>query len=94
MRFRPIIEIDLLYSHYFCNIPKVLNQLTKLSTGSTRFTISVASFSSVIIDLPCITEQVKIANFLSAIDEKINHCQTQIEKTEQWKKGLLQQLFI
>jgi type I restriction enzyme S subunit len=28
-----------------------------------------------------------------AIDEKINQCQTQIEKTEVWKKGLLQQLF-
>jgi type I restriction enzyme S subunit len=39
-------------------------------------------------------EQIKIANFLSAIDEKINHCQLQIEKTENWKKGLLQQLFV
>jgi type I restriction enzyme S subunit len=39
-------------------------------------------------------EQTKIANFLSAIDDKINHCQLQIEKTEVWKKGLLQGMFV
>jgi type I restriction enzyme S subunit len=94
MRFRPNIKIDILYSHYFCNISSVLKQLTKLATGSTRFTISVRSFSSVEISLPCLKEQTKIAHFLSAIDEKINHCQLQIEKTENWKKGLLQQLFV
>jgi type I restriction enzyme S subunit len=42
---------------------------------------------------PSIAEQTKIASFLSAIDEKINHCQDQIEKVGIWKKGLLQQLF-
>jgi type I restriction enzyme S subunit len=39
-------------------------------------------------------EQTKIANFLSAIDDKINHCQLQITKTEVWKKGLLQGMFV
>ncbi|NDP21984.1 MAG: restriction endonuclease subunit S [Paludibacter sp.] len=43
---------------------------------------------------PSIPEQTKIANFLAAIDEKINHCQEQIEKATIWKKGLLQQLFV
>mgnify|MGYP001488361105 CR=1 FL=1 len=93
MRFRPTIEIDILYSHYFCNISSVLKQLTKLATGSTRFTISVNSFSSVEIQLPCLEEQTAIANFLSAIDEKINQTQMQIEKMEVWKKGLLQKMF-
>ncbi len=40
-----------------------------------------------------IIEQQKIATFLSAIDEKISHSSTQIEKMETWKKGLLQQMF-
>jgi type I restriction enzyme S subunit len=71
MRFRPKTELDILYSHYFCNVPYVLNQLSQLATGSTRFTISVKSFSSVEIILPCVAEQYKIANFLSQIDEKI-----------------------
>lgn len=94
MRFRPTIYLDILYSHYFCNIPSVLSQLSKLSTGSTRFTISVSSFSSVEIKLPAIQEQNKIAIFLSSIDNKINQCSKQIEGMENWKKGLLQQMFI
>jgi type I restriction enzyme S subunit len=44
--------------------------------------------------IPSLSEQTKIANFLSAIDDKINHCQVQIEKMEVWKKGLLQKMFV
>lgn len=94
MRFRPNIVIDILYSHYFCNISSVLSQLTKLATGSTRFTISVKSFSSIDIHLPCLEEQASIANFLSAIDDKINNTNSQINQTELWKKGLLQGMFV
>lgn len=94
IRFRPNVELNILYSHYFCNIPDVLSQLSKLSTGSTRFTISVKSFSSVEVKLPCLDEQKKIADFLSATDNKIKAVQQQIEKTELWKKGLLQKMFV
>jgi type I restriction enzyme S subunit len=41
-----------------------------------------------------IHEQTKIANFLSAIDNKIHYTQKQIEKAEVWKKGLMQQMFV
>jgi len=94
MRFRPIQEIQILYSHYFCNIPSVLNQLTKLATGSTRFTISVKSFSDINVSLPSLHEQTLIANFLSALDDKIKHNAVQIQKMEVWKKGLLQKMFV
>ncbi len=43
--------------------------------------------------IPSTAEQTKIANFLSAIDDKINHTQKQIEKVEDWKKGLMQRMF-
>jgi len=41
-----------------------------------------------------IIEQTKIANFLSSLDEKINQCSSQIEKTVQRKKWLLQKMFV
>ena len=93
MRYRPKIKIDILYSHYFCNVPSVLKQISQLASGSTRFTISVKAFSSIILNLPSLPEQQKIASFLSTIDEKIEKCQGQIKAMDKWKKGLLQQMF-
>ena len=36
----------------------------------------------------------KIASFLSSIDNKIEITSTQLEKTREFKKGLLQQMFV
>ena len=46
------------------------------------------------LKIPCIEEQTKIANFLSAIDQKIEVVAQQIEQAKQWKKGWLQQMFV
>ena len=61
--------------------------------GGVRDYLFYENFSNVKINLPSNKEQLKIANFLSAIDDKINHTQKQVEKAEVWKKGLMQQMF-
>lgn len=62
--------------------------------GGVRDYLFYENFSNIKISLPCNKEQLKIANFLSIIDDKINCTQKQIEKAEVWKKGLMQQMFV
>jgi type I restriction enzyme S subunit len=51
-------------------------------------------FSSTILPCPSIEEQIKIANFLSSIDKKIENTKNELEKTKEFKKALLQQMFV
>ncbi len=53
----------------------------------------ISKFSPLEILIPSLEEQILIADFLSAIDYKINSVAEALEATQQWKKGLLQQLF-
>ena len=94
IRFRPKAKLDILYSHYFCNISDVLRQISRVATGSTRFTVSLSEFSKIQVNLPSLPEQTKIANFLSPIDSKIEQIAKQLYETKQFKKALLQQMFV
>ncbi|EKF47427.1 restriction endonuclease subunit S [Acinetobacter nosocomialis] len=59
-----------------------------------RMNITNKDFFDMPIFYPCLEEQTKIANFLSAIDQKIEVVAQQIEQAKTWKKGLLQQMFV
>jgi len=81
------------FSRYLFRSESFRKDVVVLAQGSTRFNISKTQFMKLVIKLPSFPEQTKIANFLSAIDDKINHSGMQIEKLELWKKGLMQQMF-
>ena len=76
-------------------IAEILNSIAKRHVayvGNPKLMNNV--MAGIEINIPAsITEQIKISNFLSAIDDKINHTQKQVEKAEVWKKGLMQQMF-
>jgi type I restriction enzyme S subunit len=80
-------------SHFFRSPDFRLNVIV-LAQGSTRFNISKINFMKIKIKLPSLPEQTKIANFLTAIDEKITNNQTQLDAVKQYKQGLLQQMFV
>ena len=56
--------------------------------------LSAEIIKSLIFYFPSLPEQTKIANFLSAIDDKITLVEKQLAATKTYKKGLMQQLFI
>lgn len=56
--------------------------------------LNKADFSGVKFKIPLLPEQEKIAEFLTSIDNLIESKQQQITQAEQWKKGLMQRLFV
>jgi type I restriction enzyme S subunit len=88
-----VLKSDKGYANTF--VAEILNSISRKYVsyvGNPKLMNNV--MAEIKISIPTsIKEQTKIANFLSAIDEKIKHCQLQIEKTEVWKKGLMQQMF-
>jgi type I restriction enzyme S subunit len=71
-----------------------VNNVLERCTGTSYPAINPTDLGKINISIPCHEEQTQIANFLSAIDDKIKLVSTQLEKTQGFKKGLLQQMFV
>ena len=67
---------------------------TKYLVGGGRAKLNAGAMKEISFSAPCLEEQTKIANFLSAIDQKIDVVSEQLEQAKLWKKGLLQQMFV
>ena len=86
---KPKIKLNTYF--LYCLLENI--DFTKYITGSTIPHIYFKDYRNELCGIPSLPEQTAIANFLSNLDEKINQTQRQIEKTEMWKKGLLQKMF-
>ena len=69
-------------------------QLNRLSESSAQPGLSVNKIVKIKLEAPSKAEQTKIANFLTAIDDKITATQTQLAAVKHYKQGLLQQMFV
>ncbi len=91
---RPVKPFALGFCGYMMQTFPVREQIKKLATGISVLGISKTNLGKVELKVPSLEEQTKIANFLSAIDQKIEVVVQQIEQAKTWKKGLLQQMFV
>ncbi len=78
---------------YYLNNQKKLD-IAKLAQGNSVVHLYSSQLKPLNIKLPIKSEQTKIANFLSAIDDKIAQTQAELDAVKQYKQGLLQQMFI
>jgi type I restriction enzyme S subunit len=56
--------------------------------------IGLSDFFSIVIQVPLPDEQNKISNFLNSLNTKIFLCNTELVKMKEYRKGLLQNMFI
>ena len=81
---------------YYFKLKIVLQIFQNNSQGLTsdNWNLKFPALSRIKLQMPIKEEQQKIANFLSAIDRKIEIVTSQLEQAQSFKKGLLQQMFI
>ncbi|EML0565741.1 TPA: restriction endonuclease subunit S [Klebsiella oxytoca] len=62
--------------------------------GGSRTYMYYSKLETLKLMIPNIAEQTKIANFISAFDDKIAAKKTELDKLKTWKQGLLQQMLV
>ena len=87
-------NVSLQFLNQFLNWEKTIQNYSLYGEGGVRIYLWYPLFSKIPFSYPIIQEQEKIAEFLTAIDERIDHTTAQLTHTKQWKKGLLQQMFV
>ena len=70
------------------------NNIIQNAQGGTQIYINFSTIENFSINLPTLEEQQKIADFLSSIDSKIESIEKELEGLKEFKKGLLQQMFV
>ena len=81
------------YLYYFIkneHLFKLIDGLSQRTSGQTGIDMDV--LKKYIIPIPNLTEQEKIAEILSTVDEQIENTEKLIQKNQELKKGLMQQL--
>lgn len=87
---KPKENNNVVYLYYYLST----KNFNKFVIGSTIPHIYFKDYSKEKMQIPHIDEQQKIADFLSAIDKKNEKINAQIEESQKFKKGLLQQMFV
>ena len=92
--FQTTEELDDEYLLQFLSTYNFNKSVLRNVEGGVRDYLFYDNFSHIKIPLPSIGEQKVISKYLSIIDNKIEFQNSQIARTQQFKKGLLQKMFI
>lgn len=77
--------------HYYL-LDDITLRMKNQSHGSTMMHVTKGDMEKLLIQLPSLPEQSKIASILSTVDDKIDSINERIKETRKLKQGLMQQL--
>jgi type I restriction enzyme, S subunit len=83
-----------MYLYQLLHTQGFVNKVILRCTGTSYPAINSSDLSKIKVLLPTLAEQQKIANLLTTFDDKITQIDKKINKMTQFKKGLLQQMFV
>jgi type I restriction enzyme S subunit len=87
-------KTDARFIYHSLHLPRFVGDVMDRCTGTSYPAINSKDLAQIAISIPSLAEQTKIANFLTALDRKIESVSSQITGMQTWKKGLLQQMFV
>ena len=90
-----LIEID--YFKHIIKLPRLIYEYkcaSEQGASIVRRNLNKQLFDEITISIPSLKEQQKIGNMLTLIDKKITETSKQIDESKEFKKGLLQQMFV
>lgn len=92
-----IKDENLIFIEYFFETTlwhRYMHSIANIGARHDRMNITNVDFLKMPIHLPCSKEQTKIANFLSSLDTRIEQVNKQLNLIKEFKKALLQKMFV
>ena len=94
LRVRPFDEIDSEYLYYYFGLEETKQFVRNIAVGATMQSINTKLMGEVIVALPNLEKQKEIAEFLSAIDNKIKVNRKINDNLELQAQAYFQKLFV
>lgn len=87
-------NVDKDYLYHYLNNPHFVARMVSSGQGGAQDNLSSRDIKNYILSIPCVEEQQKIATFLTTLDARITAETTRLASAKEWKKGLLQRMFV
>lgn len=87
-------DVSIKFIYYTISRVDYYKRIDLLIGGTGQKEISKKELENLVINTPCLEEQKKIVEFLNKVDIKLEKEQAKLDSLNEYKKGLLQQMFV
>ena len=91
-RLNKVVSVDGLFMAYWFRSAIGRKAIAVLAQGATRYNIAKSAFVKLQLWLPTVDEQIAISAMLSDMDNEIDALEQRLNKTQQLKQGMMQEL--